>query len=216
MPNHTANRLIIVGEAGTLTAIKKMVKSKGMAFDFNKIAPMPEALRGTMSPCRIESPEVVASLNASRQVELAKNPKIAELGLSTEEAITQEEYDRRLKEYGAANWYDWSCRHWGTKWNAYEFGEWKKAGKGISLYFETAWSPPLPIIQMLSAKYPKCSFVLEYADEGGGFLGSSVIEGGNIVGETELEWNSTLGIEMRKRLGRYYEEEEEEEAEEKV
>jgi hypothetical protein len=39
----------------------------------------------------------------------------------------------------------------------------------IDIRFSTAWSPPTPIIEELSRRFPKVKFTLEYVDEGGGF-----------------------------------------------
>ena len=51
------------------------------------------------------------------------------------------------KIYGKNNWYDWSNYHWGTKWNTYG-GQLIKEENEI--YFDTAWSCPLPILDKLA------------------------------------------------------------------
>ncbi len=210
MPNHTANRLYIKGSAKHLNEITEAIKSKDKAIDFNKIIPIPEVLVKAQSPCRIESAEVVAKLNAEREAEIKADPEKAEW-FSGEAAITKEEQERRIKEYGFDNWYDWSIANWGTKWNAYGIDDgWTKDKKYICLYFETAWSPPMPIISKLSEEYPSCNFSLEYCDEGGGFVGYTTFEGGEVIDEGDFEWDSKMGIELRERLGRHFEEDEEE------
>jgi hypothetical protein len=56
-----------------------------------------------------------------------------------------------IEKYGKNNWYDWSIENWGTKWNArdsiidYENKE---------ITFDTAWSPPIPIIEKLTQLFP--------------------------------------------------------------
>ena len=66
--------------------------------------------------------------------------------------------------YGADNWYDWSIKNWGTKWNAwdvyYDYGD-----KGATIAFQTAWDAPLPIYRELEKQYPDLHFSIEYADE---------------------------------------------------
>lgn len=56
--------------------------------------------------------------------------------------------------------YDWCIQHWGTKWNAYDI-----AYEDDSLYFDTAWSTPLPIWEELSKRFPELEMLVEYADE---------------------------------------------------
>lgn len=64
--------------------------------------------------------------------------------------------------YGADNWYDWSCKNWGTKWNSYS-GEWYNEGESIQ--FDTAWSTPEPIYRALTRKFPNLDFEVKFADE---------------------------------------------------
>lgn len=93
---------------------------KEVAVDFNQLAPMPNELRGTTSPCE-------------------KNPVLEE-------------------KYGASNWYDWSIKNWGTKWNAYHIdtGEWNEEERTI--HFDTAWGTPEPLLFLLSSKFPTVIF----------------------------------------------------------
>lgn len=66
-------------------------------------------------------------------------------------------------------WYNWSLSNWGTKWDVYNSqGEWDrldwKDGRGVSLQFSTAWSPPLEAMQHLSEKLPKLKITISYSD----------------------------------------------------
>ena len=50
------------------------------------------------------------------------------------------------EEYGYENWYDWCVDNWGTKWDVNpEDTDPVLAHNGleVTLYFETAWSPPI-------------------------------------------------------------------------
>lgn len=50
--------------------------------------------------------------------------------------------------YGSPSWYNWRITNWGTKWNvASDEGEINPDG---SIYFSTAWSAPMPIIEKLA------------------------------------------------------------------
>jgi hypothetical protein len=63
--------------------------------------------------------------------------------------------------YGDMNWYDWSIKNWGTKWNSYDGGY----DEGThTIFFDTAWSAPHPVIEKLG-ELTGLSFMHEWADE---------------------------------------------------
>lgn len=72
-----------------------------------------------------------------------------------------ETYVRNLIKYGTTTWYDWCIANWNTKWNAYNFGEFKNN----TVVFHTAWSNIEPIIKTLSKRYPDIRFKYAWADE---------------------------------------------------
>ena len=83
-----------------------------------------------------------------------------------------------MQKYGHNNWYDWSIEHWGTKWNAYDFGD----GGEQSIIFSTAWNTPEKVLIALSEKYPDAVFRVYYADEMlGDNCGEYRLEGGRIT-----------------------------------
>lgn len=45
-------------------------------------------------------------------------------------------------------WYDWRLKNWGTKWDATILSASRK-GETATLYFETAWAPPIEIYRVL-------------------------------------------------------------------
>ena len=62
--------------------------------------------------------------------------------------------------YGKNNWYDWSIKNWGTKWNSYN-----STKEDDKLCFQTAWSSPHPVIKKLSEMFPDVSINHKWADE---------------------------------------------------
>jgi hypothetical protein len=64
-------------------------------------------------------------------------------------------------------WYDWCIQNWGTKWSGYD-GRFNDEQTAFS--FDTAWSPPLPIIKKL-AEITGQTFVLGYIEQGNFFCG---------------------------------------------
>ena len=192
MPNWTSNTLKVKGKKADrelfASELKAFIRSKFKAeidkwvnenpgkcrnkyekhilpmFDFNFVIPMPEELQGTTSP---------RPMTAEQIIRLAKDNEWPEETLKwrLEGALTEEE-GKRLDElqsrYGFDNWYDWCCCNWGTKWNAcHSEGRNPQETATMTVYrFDTAWSPPAPVIHALAAAYPKLTFRLEYTCEG--------------------------------------------------
>ncbi|HEY9642992.1 MAG TPA: hypothetical protein V6C57_21060 [Coleofasciculaceae cyanobacterium] len=67
----------------------------------------------------------------------------------------------QLEFPGDFNWYDWSVKHWGTKWDAYSVAK----REGDRIQFDTAWSVPLPVLIAASKRFPDLVFVNEYIEE---------------------------------------------------
>lgn len=61
--------------------------------------------------------------------------------------IYRGDLDKRARElYGSNNWYDWSVANWGTKWNA----QCSSFNHKNTLWFDTAWSCPIPVLNKLA------------------------------------------------------------------
>lgn len=99
-------------------------------------------------------------------------------GVSDAEYLSQSDHKQPLEEalmFKGNNWYDWNVRHWGTKWDVavrhdeeYPDTELMEEDETSLAYkFNTAWSPPTPIIQRLSQQYPTLHFNLSYEEETG-------------------------------------------------
>lgn len=69
-------------------------------------------------------------------------------------------YLKNIEDYGAATWYDWRIKNWGTKWEVSRF-----ICNDTTMIFETAWSTPEPIFYKLSKKFPDAIIEVRFADE---------------------------------------------------
>ena len=87
--------------------------------------------------------------------------------------------ESNLKKYGYKNWYDWCVNNWGTKWNAggdndamqVDYDE-DVGNQGIALFqFDTAWAPPLGVLEKLMETHPELSIECRYHEPGVGFFG---------------------------------------------
>jgi hypothetical protein len=80
------------------------------------------------------------------------------------------------EKYGAMNWYEWSIKNWGTKWNSSctVFGD-------KTIEFDTAWDPATPVIQKISEQNPEIKMAFMYADEEIGYhTGYMLITNGHV------------------------------------
>ena len=71
------------------------------------------------------------------------------------------QYISNYNKYGYANWYNWRCDNWGTKWDLSELGCNKD-----TMIFQTAWGFAEKVIIVLSRNYPEAVFECKFADEG--------------------------------------------------
>lgn len=99
-------------------------------------------------------------------------------GVSEEEYLKQPDHKQPLEEtlmFKGNCWYDWNVRNWGTKWDVavspddkYPETELHEESSTVLGYkFNTAWSPPIEAITILSEQYPTLNFNLSYEEETG-------------------------------------------------
>jgi Ferredoxin-like domain in Api92-like protein len=180
MPNHISNRLTIEASIQQLEVILAAIQGKDpdgtkIPIDFHRIIPMPDLLRNTgcgLTFINGKRTETWWSDNERPYNHLDRRP---------DRLLTDEE-QTALAMIGFTNWYEWSIANWGTKWNAYS-----QQCDGNVLTFLTAWAAPLPVMTVLTRRYPEARFTLEYADEDiGSNAGIAVYEGGESHSETVL------------------------------
>ena len=170
MPNHVTSGVSIhhkdttkLKELRDKLIVKRENEHDGEweTFDFNAIIPMPEEIARTGSGSMtqvVETQEEADKLNA--EIKNTFDDRIDTWVLS------EAENKRRLREYGATNWYDWSCEYWGTKWNAYSFSIIAEDENNLHVQFDTAWAPPTPIFKKLEEMGFKVNAVSINEDNG--------------------------------------------------
>ena len=200
MPNHVTNIIEIKGDPQRVRALFEAVKSDeyGLgSIDFNKLTPMPPELdikegsrtdRGLKAYC--DFIEVYTFNGRKEDFDLLNIPEKSEQAfLRVRPDIDRAAWDlgkkafRNKQKYGVTSWYDWRIKNWGTKWNAYGY-EGGVQFDGKSLRFQTAWSPPEPIIAKLAEMYPDLDFTHQWADEDiGQNCGEDEYHNGSLCGE---------------------------------
>ena len=184
MPNHITTILRIEGTEAQIAEVKKAIRGEESAIDFNRIIPMPETYRkyDTTNHPNGKGLEVGKPVRPWEKDSPIVTPELLE---EYEKAT----HDQAL-EYGVIGWYDWSCAHWGTKWNCYDVEDMEDGVK-----FDTAWSFPLPVVEALSQQFPGITFSFIYADEDVSYnTGSGKIVDGEFIdffqpdGDTPEGW----------------------------
>jgi hypothetical protein len=153
MPNWCANSLKLV--ATTAESEKKLAEivqelsraqtANESASLFAIIKPIPEALMITSGWLGKDTPE-----QAALEIAQAAN----------------------LKTYGYKDWYEFCNAEWGTKWDARTADEdvpYILDGNQVTIFFDTAWAPPMNIYYALEAM----GFEVEatYIEQGMGYIG---------------------------------------------
>lgn len=167
MPNWCTNVLLIRGEYEEVQKLLDTVEGDNSAFSLNKLLTTPEELKNTTAPSR-----------------------------------TSEEEKKRLRDmYGATDWYDWQVNHWGTKWdveativndshseaNHVFLSKLKDSDRVVTMEFDSAWAPPVPVIKHLAAQFPNTNIYHTYDESGCDFAGYGMYSNGECVKEVETE-----------------------------
>lgn len=200
MADVVLNKLSIVGPEEQLKGIKDFFTNENGEFKFSleKLLPTPKGLLDdVISSCvncislYISNPTVENKL----QVEISLQGR-----KSFDEVI--EIYNNLVKEYGTADWFWWRVNNWGCKWDA-DLLDVDITEEEVFIEFETPWNCPVPVIKILSEKFPECSMLLRYADEDLGCnCGWYDIKNGSILSDMEMSYE-----EAKEFWGIYDEEE---------
>lgn len=111
-------------------------------------------------------------LEVKRAIKMLKNDKgeltfdkavPMPLPLKSTTAPSRESNKHLIDTYGADNWYDWSIKNWGVKWDAHESEFFED--EDIVATFQTPWGPPIEFFQKFSLEFPGLDFELQFADE---------------------------------------------------
>ena len=184
MPNHCHNDLWITGPDEDVAKLLAHVGADKAEpeFDFDKIIAYPEPFRAMDEDFPHWTDPTITDRKAAIAVYMAK--------WGTD------------KDGFNIGGYDWCVQNWGTKWNAYTI-ERRDYDGDVCVTFQTAWTPPSPVIAALHRMFPKCGMSLEYFECGGEFSGGATYKsegdwndyyaeerGPHIPGEPERVWRN--------------------------
>ena len=203
MPNWVQTKLTFHGKSNRVNELLETVKSESDGetnyFDFEKIIPMPESLKissGSSTDLAVDILKYRETGDDSELKEKLKYPWVVKEGITTIKEFIEhcikngnanldegEKALQNIKEYGFKDWYEWSIKNWGTKWNTSE-----SYYEGNTLSFQTAWSLPESILVKLSEMFPDITIGVTYADEDiGSNCGEFQLVNGNIQNYIEYD-----------------------------
>lgn len=87
--------------------------------------------------------------------------------VAPDESILDEYWSAANGSAPANNWYPWNNANWGTKWEACEVFLDRRDSSSVQFNFQTAWSPPYPVIEAASEQFPTLTFSLDWEEEQG-------------------------------------------------
>lgn len=171
MPNWCYNILRVNGKVAAIREFQEFVVKRGIdlnpqsppLFSFHMFLPMPKELEGTISPRPLTVQEIRD--NAAKYGWDAET-----LNFRLENAAPDsimETYQEYKRKFGYENWYDWCNGRWGVKWDAIEVDY--KIGtrhRNICIRFNTAWGPPIGVLDHMAYQFPNLTFVNRYSVEG--------------------------------------------------
>lgn len=170
MPNLIYCALIMKGSKKNIQEVKTSIETtdqqgKHFAIDFQKIIPMPSELNISETSDAMIIYKRDYLKKQLQDHELIRIKKMSPAMKEESESLAKQ-YHANKKNHGHCTWYDWCVKNWGTKWNAVIDDEDTERNKsGDIIFFATAWSIPLPIINTLVCRFTKVKFTLEYFDE---------------------------------------------------
>jgi len=186
MPNWCENELYVSGRKDDLKRFKEMAKGKNGDLDFNSFIPYPEewqkldeAYWGSMKKLNELNQKLKKAESEDEKQKIRK---------------TIAEVKRNMPEKDGYNngGYEWCCKNWGTKWNACNV-ELTEEKRSLIYAFDTAWSPPCPVVLKMSEMFPNLLFTLKYWECGVGFKGVFKAKGGVITKDKCVEYFGDRG-----------------------
>jgi hypothetical protein len=137
MPNWACNRLTICGPEDRLRDFLEQNKGADQVLSFGAAVPYPSEFE---------------AMDRAREEFRRTRPDASYL-------------DWPESGYGSGG-YEWCILSWGTKWDASapQAGPYDHATGSITVRFSTAWSPPLPWLRVVAARWPDLAFFM-YSDE---------------------------------------------------
>lgn len=199
MPNWCENQLIISGKPEALKEFMEFARSgvdrlgrpmeKTTPLDFHKFIPYPEDYakldRIAREWERTEEKEWFKSKQKRvRWRWLLRKITFGRLGKFP--------WHERPKDGYNQGGYGWCCNNWGTKWNACDLVL-RTYARSTHYFFNTAWSPPSPVVRKMAELYPDLRFKLKFWEMGAAYQGVFEIKDGEVITDITRDYHGLKG-----------------------
>ena len=158
MPNYCHNTLFVEGEKKKLRSFKKDLESMGDPYSIELLFPMPEILNDTIAP---SDGALGKEYSNEPEVKLAEDKGEAVPELRPCNNNSKENQKKLIEKFGYSDWYEWKNNNWGTKW-IMDFEVIQTLNEKLVYYFDSAWAPPVSLLENISVKYPHLKFSISY------------------------------------------------------
>ena len=182
MPNWCENELKVSGDKKELSRFKKFAKEGKEILSANKFIPYPKEFKdGDDKRAMIEKKQ-----DAYQKSLISK-------GMTLEEARnkTWKKYPY-IKDGFNSGGYGWCIANWGTKWDFCR-AELEDSKEDLFYHFDTAWSPPMPVIKAMGEMFTNLKFALRYFEGGMGFNGLFQMENGRVISNLSGDYYGNRG-----------------------
>jgi len=165
MPNHVDQDLWVTGPTEALKEFLEFAKEGEAILSANKFIPYPEKYM---------------VMDKEAEVSRKKDPP-----------------DYSVKDGFNSGGYEWCVQNWGTKWGIYDaamIGS-KLEGKTghLKFRFNSAWSPPTPVILAMSEKFHSLHFKLKYYESGMQYQGIYIAQANQVLEESDGAYKGGRG-----------------------
>lgn len=172
MPNWCSNSLYVSGDTDKVNEFKEWVITETTTNEIVRDESYNAVLGENGEP---STKEVIIEKFTFDKLFPTPKELIADVDpLPKKEGESNKEYNSRIEKlaekYGHTGWYGWRIDNWGTKWDASE-SDWSLDDTGMTIYFDTAWSPPIGWLENVSAQFPELTFKMLFQEEGVGYCG---------------------------------------------
>ena len=181
MPNWCDCELAVRGEREAVERFMDLAQNDKSLLDMNRFIPYPEEY------AKLDREAREWSEWAKQQTE----------GLSGAERTEFYQENKRPKDGYNQGGYEWCWENWGTKWNFCDttiIDDHELEGVRTVVYrFDTAWSPPLPIVDKMSELFPDLEFELNAYECGCAFQVDAFWTDGEKEYETTKDYHGNRG-----------------------